>query len=1300
RKYDFTCCDFQPAVIARNILLLTLLLDHHYNDSLWNLYYHVYVSFDDLQTLNDHARKLVSSATDPETWKQSSYGQKIHFCDSGTLDDVRDIWRSYAVLDISPTQRVEHSKCFKKSAFRANALRKDRMGEDSDLSMCRSADPVGSHAMEDAKNFSREYWKTGSVSSATNTNKCGNPTLASIATKNLTLHYGLSPLCGFHLASAYAPTCNGTKKALDLAKEEFRSWCSAYKHKAHNIVTRFFSGDALAFSHALQSVAGGKGATHHGLYRTRYSYKPLILDDGYASTNSAPSSFNVIDTSNVLDSVGALNLLIATEPLLRDSASSTLYTDTLVKSYGDLKLMATELLHGDLPTLSLLLGLFPLEYWTNSTSTPFVDEAARASIMNQGGQMPCRLLWKRSIRVSKIQFAADQLAELLFKTYLAIFSSEDLSTLLTVAFKADSHKVARSFFPKSHRPSFVGLIQCFQRHASSDWEKVIKMLLSKIVQDQTLSSGGHYIQELYLYLHLSGLFDADVLVNPTAHSHPMVHAKGFSRWESMPGAICVTIKVPRSDLRPLTQYLNNPTKIGTPCLIGGLESPSEPRERPWLNLFSAVSLCFGDVISSGDPASDGFDFQVAEDKEGWHGQSPLMLTFWAPSFILLQDFPKARASVRIQSTPHAVTLFFKDTNPTLTIYESNLGNTGNVFISKRPPELQDPPLICAGPNTSPPQAVIDGSRMTLSGFLDSGNSKLDCFTARLEMVEESAIALLQDKRNRVEKIQLNPLTLKLMIGAGTHAKIFQIELPLPVDNSKAKLRIARTSKYVDVVLPRAAAPFTDAFPNYLFPTLHRNTSPLVWNTTYRNLDQLSALDVNDKSKVAWLNTHMSLAWSEQERREREACMNRQASTSPRINFKESLFSILSHFIDLGGPGSAKSPGRASWFGLNCESNGGVHIIIYVSCIRLDNANHTIVMDGGVLPLAIDQVPKLQKHLAEIIDPQFSNVQVKVNEAELALWNVYLIQKASKLRSVTMISPVVARFEASVSSQREEKNAEDREKKERQGEDVKNTCSNALGGDNDNKDNYSNNNNDSGDSQGRYYGLDERQQQQHVRTTRPTQLDIALMTPPDSAPQSSRDDSFPSTSNGRHDSGENIRFPSEGEASTIIKGLEESLATKEQEVQELEAEVATQRAEIEELRGERRAENKRMIKALKNNDSRAAHELKRRCDELFDVIESQESYTQRLEEQLQEQRKQKLAANQELREVKTEYQEYVQREGHTSGNAGSTGGEGEVRTKRGGKARAPTSKTMDVAMWNELKRRYPKLWFCACARPGY
>lgn len=98
------------------------------------------------------------------------------------------------------------------------------------------------------------------------------------------------------------------------------------------VILRFFVGDAVAFAYALQQIriTGPSSSSHW--YRDRYHFEPLVLDDEHYSDASAPLVFDIIDTSNLIDHLGALNLLTATSPLLRNSLSATLYSEKLVRT--------------------------------------------------------------------------------------------------------------------------------------------------------------------------------------------------------------------------------------------------------------------------------------------------------------------------------------------------------------------------------------------------------------------------------------------------------------------------------------------------------------------------------------------------------------------------------------------------------------------------------------------------------------------------------------------------------------------------------------------------------------------------------------------------------------------------------------------------------------------------------------------------------------------------------------------------------------------------------------------------------
>ena len=95
----------------------------------------------------------------------------------------------------------------------------------------------------------------------------------------------------------------------------------------------------------------------------------------YSPGGSAPVQFDVIDTSNLVDHLGVLNALAACVPLLTPQASSAISTEILVSRDENVESYTQGLLCGDLPSISLLFGLKPVQYWTNTTAFSTFDEA-------------------------------------------------------------------------------------------------------------------------------------------------------------------------------------------------------------------------------------------------------------------------------------------------------------------------------------------------------------------------------------------------------------------------------------------------------------------------------------------------------------------------------------------------------------------------------------------------------------------------------------------------------------------------------------------------------------------------------------------------------------------------------------------------------------------------------------------------------------------------------------------------------------------------------------------------------------
>ena len=312
-----------------------------------------------------------------EAWRGSKYGKLFRFCDHGTLTRVGEVWNFYSASN------EERQSELKKSAEVAIQRRNARRGELGQVTLTglRSAAPASVAALGEISDLHEYFWEHGSMEMDTEIlSKAlyANPMLFSTNTA-ASLHYGTDPMLGFHLAAAYSPlvqespsnrqsTHTKLQSIVAGARHEFCTWSNSFRRRTSGKLTlRFFTGDALAFCHSLQHRRVTGAVSSAGWYRTPYVMEPLVLDEEeFGPEGSAPASFTVIDTSNLIDHIGALNLLVAASPLLAGDVSASLYTEILVRRGESHQELVDNLLCGHLPTVSLLIGLFPVDYWTNA----------------------------------------------------------------------------------------------------------------------------------------------------------------------------------------------------------------------------------------------------------------------------------------------------------------------------------------------------------------------------------------------------------------------------------------------------------------------------------------------------------------------------------------------------------------------------------------------------------------------------------------------------------------------------------------------------------------------------------------------------------------------------------------------------------------------------------------------------------------------------------------------------------------------------------------------------------------------
>lgn len=111
-----------------------------------------------------------------------------------------------------------------------------------------------------------------------------------------------------------------------------------------------------------------------------------------------------------------------------------------------------------------------------------------------------------------------------------------------------------------------------------------------------------------------------------------------------------------------------------------------------------------------------------------------------------------------------------------------------------------------------------------------------------------------------------------------------------------------------------------------------------WNIHRVNLERLPILDTSEPEALQWLNTHLSVAWSDREIEIR----NKKTHTDVFTDIKDSIHTVFLRSIGLGSR-------KARVFAFADQTNN-VETIWFINEMRFDLSSHTLVVDGWILSL--------------------------------------------------------------------------------------------------------------------------------------------------------------------------------------------------------------------------------------------------------------------------------------------------------------------------------------------------------------
>ncbi|KAI1119013.1 hypothetical protein F5Y14DRAFT_118637 [Nemania sp. NC0429] len=971
----------------------------------------MYLDKQALDLLRAQSKVLYELSSTMETWAQSKYGHCLIFCDSATLADVRKMWAFYSV-----ERKGDESRRFKSHAESVFAKSKAKRGSSISSSGYRSVTPAHIGYPEDLEALDSHYWEHGTTELNADIRSAfvhPNPALLTVG-DGAAIHYRTDPLLGFHLAAVVAPLDTTSaaierlpqrEKYVALARAEFSEWMASYREKFHknNVTVRLFVGDAVSFAHTLQHKRVTSEITAYW-HRNRFGFRPLVLDGpeyapGAQAQAQAPVEFDVIDTSNLCDHVGSLTLLTATSPLLRDSASAVLYTEVLANNHGGYKEVLDQVLCGHVPTISALLGLFPVEYWTNTSPVSMADEmrfdalerVTAGLISVGGGQKLLRTSWKRTLCIDSkttpvpqmipIQFDPDMLAKTLYAVYVRMFLDEDLAyKLLNITAEA----VQKSALVWYQRSSFASFLRFVQTRVKCDWDEAIEGTLDLIGKRPNALLNPNYFQELNVYLHMLGVFSTGVMKDwdkrdkdpkPRPYQSPNKPVGGkwgdLRDWKNIPPVICVTLKIPREKLAVFTSM--GLRQLGTPpvhCQLQGSDKRWGPNG--WHNILPACQLTFGNISTVGKPYDDSYGISVQEDDDGWGGTSPLIASFFAPTFPLLSDPQAIWVSFGLHNSPATVACFLPKLGPMLDVYDTKLSNSDAVYVTRFAPNQLGYPIVTGFAQTAPASGTQVGAEFSLTAAVNRETGDITGLTGRLDITSSNLKQALASKCE-VKKSIMSPCEVTITLGPNAPLGLW---FPVFVKQPQ-KVRIARTSAYIEVVTQVAECSDWMTYPEFMYPVRPERRRPVNLNMPYLNLQKCPLIHIAQPMRLGWLTSHLASAMSDRERALRNnQDLPRSAGEQVRLDFKESLFFILSYPAGLQNL-------KSLLFYLYNPKDDDVHAIILASALRLDLANRVVVLDCAVLPEHHVLKPHILKSRPKL--DQTRSVVLTVNDAELRLW---------------------------------------------------------------------------------------------------------------------------------------------------------------------------------------------------------------------------------------------------------------------------------------------------------------------------
>lgn len=779
--------------------------------NIWNIFYHMYLDAESQSILITQCKKLVELSTSMDIWRGSPYASYLRFSTDHTLTEVRRHWVLYAAMpELSARRQKAIRAAFEKVFKHPNTANM------TPLTSARSAGPLLFKAVDAGSNQAWNYWKTGTTflqKKDLSAAKLLNPTFAySLSGEGCAVHYATDPLTTFHYAALFgnAHTAPSAADMVRTAQEQFSDWCTAVLERLLEPSTcpriRFLLAEVTAACRALMSF-GATGTLDLGVPVAQFQTRLIRLDNVEYVEKGAPASFNVIESSNLIDHVGLLNILIAAVPLMSSSPSSVLYTESLLFRGEDATKEFAELLYADIGTMALLLDLCPVDYLCGFTSRSNTHEIMMHQLFHKRDkrtsyeqtQFHQVTVWRSPASCDSVValhgararvppvFDSRQLGNLLYDVYHAVFEQEDAMTFWRQNQQNMLRAIASSNMIHYMRESFVLLLKLVRERLQiphADWLEVMDRLFELEQEDGTMPMNSVNRNDFYAHLHRQGVYTVKYYKDQATRIGP------YANWDVVPPVVRIVLSVPREKITAFEDILAD-SGVGTPllqCDVAGIQCH---------NVFAAIHVAYGRVITLGSPRSPRVVFE--EDPQGRQGNFPLVVSFVLSAYLLTEIESPGNLTVGlcVRSTT-GTALLTQKLGIRLDIFRTSLLDNEHVCV------LPEQPLPAVRSRSQPsngplfsPNATLStqiGKQSPVSVELDEQCELVSSLLARIDIEDQDVIHDFGSGA-MPEVMQASPCVMRLTVADHSQDVVF----PFPVVGSQFKLRLARKSRYIEVI---------------------------------------------------------------------------------------------------------------------------------------------------------------------------------------------------------------------------------------------------------------------------------------------------------------------------------------------------------------------------------------------------------------------------------------------------------------------------------------------------------------------